>query len=134
MERRSAKCLTSYDSLKCRHPRDCLVPLYLDVLDSILLEKFKDVLGYFVGGVGGGRARVDPNPDHNGTGSPPPILFVSDEASETNRDRKLPIFHQLTNLGTDSAPDVVERGAKDSTNGLGRLRRSGCSPSLVIPL
>ena len=36
------------------HEQDCLVPLYFDALDSILLEKFKDILGYFMGGVGGG--------------------------------------------------------------------------------
>ncbi|KAI6110424.1 hypothetical protein EDD16DRAFT_1522208 [Pisolithus croceorrhizus] len=61
---------------------------------------------------------VDPNPYHSGTRSPPPILFMSGEASETNRDRKVLIFCQLANLGTDSAPDVIEQGAKDSANGL----------------
>jgi len=34
--------------------QDCLVPLYFDALDSILLKKFKDILGYFMGGVSGG--------------------------------------------------------------------------------
>ena len=43
-----------------RLTRDRLMPLYFNVRNSILLEKFKDVLGYFVGGVGGGRAGIDP--------------------------------------------------------------------------
>ena len=105
----------------CRLPRDRLVPLYFNVLDSILLEKFKDVLGYFVGDVGGGRAGIDPNPNHDGTESLLPVPSMGDEASGINGVANLPNFHQFANLGTDSAPDVVERGAVDSTKRLGRL-------------
>jgi hypothetical protein len=46
---------------------------------------------------------------------------VVDEASGINGVANLPIFHQFANLGIDSAPDVVERGAVDSTKRLGRL-------------
>jgi len=55
----------------CRFPRDRLVPLYFNALDSIRLKKLKDILGYFVGAVGGGRAGIDPNPNNDGTESPP---------------------------------------------------------------
>ena len=92
-----------------RLPRDCLVPLYFNVLDSALLEKFKNVLGYFMGGVCGGRAGIDPNPNHDGTEGLLPALSVSDEASRINGVTNLPIFHQSANLGTDSAPDVGVR-------------------------
>ena len=91
------------------------MPLYFNVLNSILLEKFKDVLRDFVGGVGGDRAGIDPNPNHDGTETLLPILSVGDEASGINEVANLPIFHQFANLGTDGAPDVVERGAVDST-------------------
>jgi hypothetical protein len=97
---------------------------YFNALGSILLEKFKDILGYFVGGVGGGRAGIDPNPNNDGTESLLPILSVGDEASGINgRVVNVPIFHQFANLGTDSAPlaDVVERGAVDSMKRLDRL-------------
>ncbi len=30
------------------------MPLYFNALNSILLKKFKDILGYFIGGVSGG--------------------------------------------------------------------------------
>jgi hypothetical protein len=47
---------------------------------------------------------------------------VGDEASGINGAVvNVPIFHQVANLGTDSAPDVVERGAIDSTKRLDRL-------------
>ena len=44
-----------------------------------------------------------------------PVLSVGDEASGINGVANLPIFHQFANLETDGAPDVVERGAVDST-------------------
>lgn len=44
-----------------------------------------------------------------------PVLSVGDKASGINGVANLPIFHQFANLGTDGAPDVVERGAVDST-------------------
>ena len=75
-----------------------------------------------MGGVGGGRAGINHNPNNDGTESLLPVLSVGDEASGINgRVANLPIFHQFANLGTDSAPDVVERGAVDSTKRLGRL-------------
>ena len=77
-----------------------------------------------MGGVGGGRAGINPNPNNDGTESLLPILSVGDEASGINGAVvNVPIFHQVANLGTDSAPlaDVVERGAVDSMKRLDRL-------------
>ena len=106
----------------CRLPRDRLAPLYFNAFDSVLLEKFRDVLGYFVGDVCRGGAGIDPNPNNDGTESILLVLSVGDEASGVNgRVENLPIFHQLANLGTDSAPDIVERGAVDSMKRLGRI-------------
>ena len=59
---------------------DPLVPLYFNVLDSILLQKSKDALRDLVGGVGGGRAGIDGNPNHNGTKRLLSVLSVGDEA------------------------------------------------------
>ena len=74
-----------------------------------------------MGGVGGGRAGIDPNPNNEGTESVLPVLSVGDEASGINgRIENVPIFHKLTNLGTDSAPDAVEGGTVDPTKRLGR--------------
>jgi hypothetical protein len=51
-----------------------------------------------------------------------PVLFVGDEAGGIDGVASLlSTFHQVANLGTDSAPDAVERGAMDSTKRLGRL-------------
>jgi hypothetical protein len=105
----------------CRLPRDRLVPLYFNILDSILLEKFKDVLRYFVGAVGRGRAGIDPNPNYDGAECLLPVLSVGDEASGIDGVAGPPNFHQFTNLGADSAPDLVERGAVDPTKRLGRI-------------
>ena len=43
--------------------------LYFDVFDFILPEKFKDILGDFIDGVSGDRARIYPNSNYNWTKS-----------------------------------------------------------------
>jgi hypothetical protein len=62
-------------------PKDRLAPLNLDALDSIALE---DVLGYVVGGIGDGRAGINPDPDNDGTRNNIIVGFVGDEASDIN--------------------------------------------------
>jgi hypothetical protein len=64
---------------KNRHP-----PLDLDALDFIALEKAKDALGYVVGGIGGGRAGINPDPYNDGTRNVLLVGFVGDEASLVN--------------------------------------------------
>lgn len=99
------------------------MPLYFDILDSILLKKLEDVLGYFVGSVSRGRAGIDANPNHDQTKSLLPILSMGDKTSRIDGVAIGPISHQLANLGTDGAPDIIERGAVDSKKGLGRQIR-----------
>lgn len=103
-----------FNSLKSRG--DPLVPLYFNALDSILLQKFEDALRDLVGGVGGGRAGIDANPNHNGTKRLLPVLFFGDEADGINGETILrTALHQVANLGSNSVPDAVERGVVDST-------------------
>lgn len=105
------------NSLKSRD--DPLKPFYFNVLDSILLQKFEDALRDLVGGVGGGRAGVDTNPNHNGTARLLPVFSFGDEAGGINGETILrTTLHQGENLGTDSVPDAVERGVVDSTKRL----------------
>jgi hypothetical protein len=65
-------------------PKHRLAPLDLDVLDPIAFEKVKDVLGYVVGGIGGGRARINSHPDNDGTRTILFVGFVGDEGSDIN--------------------------------------------------
>ena len=67
-----------------RAPKNRLPPLNLDALDFIALEKAKDALGYVVGGIGGGRARINPDPYNDGTRNVLLVGFVGDEASLVN--------------------------------------------------
>ena len=98
--------------------RDRLVPLYLNALDFVLLEKFEDVLRDFMGSVGRGRAGMDGNPNHNWAESVL-VLSVGDKSGRINGIASFhSFFHQPTNLETDGAPDPVERGAVDSTKRL----------------
>lgn len=79
-------------------------------------------------------AGMDANPNHNGTESLLPILSVSDEAGGINGVASPhTTSHQVANLGTDSAPDAVERGVIDSTKRLGRqmgVSASGLDPGI----
>jgi hypothetical protein len=80
-------------------------------IDSILHQERKDVLGDIVGSIGGGRTgkNADPNDDRAET----PLLLlswrsVSEEASRVDgRPVDLAGLDQVTNLGTDSAPDTI---------------------------
>src|SRR5712672_3627653 len=87
----------------------------------MLLKKRKDLLGDLVGGIGGGRARNNANPYDDGTETR--LLFLSwqfcEEAGRVDgRPVNLPSLNQFNDLGTDSLPDIIERGVKDSTERL----------------
>ena len=77
-----------------------------------------------MGGIGGGRTRNDTDPYDDGTETPFLLLSrrsVGEEAGRVDgRPANLPGLNQVTNLGTDSVPDTIERGAKDSTERLDR--------------
>ena len=63
---------------------DSLVPFHNNILDPILQEKHKDLLGDLVGGIRGGRARNDTNPYDNRTETPF-ILSHQSMGEETGR-------------------------------------------------
>ena len=70
-----------------------LVPFDHRPLDTIVLEKLKDVLGSVVRGFSGGGSRMSRNPDHDRTKSVLLILAVGHETSWTNgRVENLPIL------------------------------------------
>ena len=102
--------------------RDGLAPFHNSILDSILQEKRKDHLGDLVGGIRGSRTRNDTDPNDDGTHTPLLLLSwwsVGEEAGKLEgRPVNLPSLDQVTNLGTDSVPDAIERGVKDSTERL----------------
>ena len=101
--------------------KDRLPPLALDALDFIALEKAKNVLGYVVGGIGGGRAGINPDPYNDETRNVLLVGFVGDEASLVNgRVANLLGFDQVANKGTHSTPDGVERGTINIPNRLER--------------
>jgi hypothetical protein len=104
--------------------RDGLAPFHNNILDSILQEKRKDLLGDLVGGIGGGRTRNDTDPYDDGTETPLLLLSYRSVGEEADRVDGRPVnppsLDQVTNFGTDSVPDAIERGVKDST---GRLDR-----------
>ncbi len=71
-----------------------------------------------MGGIGGGRTRNNTDPDDDGTETP--LLLsrrsMGEEASRIDgRPVDLPSLDQFNNCGTDSLPDVIERGVEDST-------------------
>lgn len=94
------------------------MPLHNGILDSILQEKYKDLLGDLVGSIRGGRIRNDTDPDNNGTKTPLHLLFqlcMSEEVGRINgRVANLPGLDQVTNLGTNNVPDTIEWGVIDS--------------------
>jgi len=108
----------------CQSLQDGLAPFHNSILDSILQEERKDLLGDLVGGIGGGRTRNDTDPYDDGTETPLLLLprwSVGEEAGRVDgRPVDLPSLDQVTNLGTDSVPDTIERGVKDSTERLDR--------------
>jgi len=98
-----------------------LAPFHNSILDSILQEKRKDLLGDLMRGLRGGRARNDTNPYDDGTETPRLSLGIGVEAGRVDgRPVNLPSLDQVNNLGTDSAPDTIERGAQDSMQRLDR--------------
>jgi len=108
------------------------VPFNLSALDSILHEKREDGLGDVVGGIGGGRAGRDGDPDGHWTESLLPVL-LDDEASRA--DGRVPslLLHQVANLGTDGVPDLVERCVEHATERLDGERgvsARGASPGI----
>ena len=102
-------------------PKDRLPPLDLDVLNSIALEKAKNVLGYVVGGIGGGGAGRNPYSYNDGTRRVILVGIMGDEASHINgRVANLLGLDQVANKGTHSTPDGVERGTTNTPNRLER--------------
>ncbi len=68
---------------------------------------------YVVGGIGGGRAGINPDPDNDGTRNILLVGFVGDETSDVNgRVANLLGVDQVTN----SPPDGVERGTVNTSN------------------
>ena len=108
----------------CQSLRDGLAPFHNSIIDSILQEKRKDILGDLVGSIGGGRTRNDTDPYDDGTKTPLLLLSrrcVGEEAGKVDgRPVNLPSLDQVTNLRTDSISDTIERGVKDSTERLDR--------------
>ena len=71
-----------------------------------------------MGGLGGGRTGLDSDPNHDGTESPLLLLSQWSMGEETRRvDGRSVDFasvDEVTDLGTDSVPDAVQRGVKDA--------------------
>ena len=65
---------------------------------------------------------MTPDPYDDGTETPLRLLSqlcVGEEAGRVNgRPVDLPSLDQVTNLGTDSVPDTIERGVEDSAERL----------------
>jgi hypothetical protein len=102
----------------CQPLRDRLSPFYYNTLDFVLPQKSKDLLRDIVGGVGGGRTGQDANPDNDRTETPLLLLSrrtVCEEAGRVNgRPLDLLRLDDVANMGTDSTPDLVQRGTEDS--------------------
>ena len=98
----------------CQPLRDDLAPFHNSILNSILQERRKDLLGDLVGGVGGGRTRNDTDPYDDGTETPLLLLSRRSVGEEVGRVEGRPLnllsLDQVTNLRTDSVPDTIERG------------------------
>jgi len=74
-----------------------------------------------VGSLRGGRTRNDTDPYDDGTETAPLLLSLGEEAGRVDRRPVNPLsLDQVTNLGTDSVPDTIERGVKDTTERLDR--------------
>lgn len=80
----------------------------------MILEKLEDLLEDVVGGIGGGRIGNDTEPDHDGTETPDLLLSQPSVGEKAGRVDRRPVnppsLDQLTDLGTDSVPDITERG------------------------
>ena len=72
-----------------------------------------------MGGIRGGRTRNDANPYDDGTKTPFLLLSRRSVGEEPGKVESRPLnllsIDQLKNLGTDSVPDTIQRGGKDST-------------------
>lgn len=103
----------------CQPLWDSLTPFHNSILDFILQKKPKDLLGDLVGSIGGGRTRNDTNPYDNRTKTPLLLLSqwsMGEKAGRVNRRPfNLPSLDQVTNLGTNSVPNTIEWGVKNST-------------------
>jgi len=75
-----------------------------------------------VGGIGGGRIGKDADPDDDRTETPLRLLSrrsVSEEAGRVDgRIVDIVCLDQVTDLGTDSVPDTIQRGIEDSAERL----------------
>ena len=102
----------------CQPLRDRLSPFYYNTLDFVLLQKRKDLLRDIVGGVGGGRTGHDTNPDNDRTKNPVLLLSRRTVRVETDRVNGQPLdvlcLDDFANMGTDSTPDLAQRGTEDS--------------------
>jgi len=106
----------------CEPLRDRLAPFHNNTLDSVLQQEAKDLSGDLVGGIGGGRTWNDADPYDDGTETALRVLSkrcVGEEAGRVDgRPVDLPSLDHVTNLGTDSVPDTIERGVEDSAERL----------------
>ena len=108
----------AHKGLTCQPLQEGLAPLYNSILGSILQQKCKDLLGDLVGSIEGGRTRNDTDTYDDWAETPLILLSrwsMGEEAGRVDgRPVNLPSLDQVTNLGTDSVPDTVKRGVKDS--------------------
>jgi hypothetical protein len=104
----------------CKLLQDSLSPFHLNVLNTILPQKSKDLLRGVVGGVGRGQTRLDANPNYDRSESSFLLLSwrtVSEKAGRVNGGpRDIPRLDDVANLGTDNVPDFVQLRIKDSAN------------------
>ena len=140
--RQSRPSIRIHVSRTCEPLRDRLVPFHNNTADSVLQQEGKNLSGDLVSDIGGGRTRNDANPYDDGTESPFRLLSqrrMGEEAGRVDgRPVDLPSLDQVTNLGTDSVPDTIERSVEDSAerldgdvglsaDGLGKGCKKGCN-------
>src|SRR6266571_2920345 len=94
------------------------MPFHNSTVDSVLPQKGKDLLGDLMGGMGRGRTRSDADPYNDGTETPLCLLSQQCMGEVNGRPVDLPSLDQVTNLGTDSVPDTIERHVEDSVERL----------------
>ena len=114
----------THEGWPCQLLKDSFTPLDDGILDSMLLQNPKDILGDFVGDVRGGGTRRNANPYDDRTKSP--LFFLSrwsmgEESSRVNgRPVDVSGLDVVTDLGTHGIPDVVEWSVVNSTKRLDR--------------